>query len=270
VTNSAQPDAELGREFQRALRTCLAGERVVSLFVRLHTLIRTDWLLDGAGKMVDHGSTVAIRLDAHRAEEGVVAQLSGNRRREIRKLREMRIRVQEDPSSSAREEFAIAYRETMRRAMAAERYYFDLDYFSGLKAALGERLRLFTARNDAGELMAAILVLANRDILQYHLSATPDRFVRESAVKLLIFEAALWGAQRGFTRFHLGGGVGASDQDGVFQFKKAFSPTTYPFRTARLVIDEAGYGRLCRAREAWMDGTHSSSESFFPLYRAPA
>jgi hypothetical protein len=269
ISNVADLDLAFRAHFHECLQERLLQEDIVSLFCRLHPLLHSDWLLEGIADLFAHGSTVAVDLDSGRGEGGLSAQMSANRRREVRKLREAGIEVRQEMSPAGLREFAAAYLETMQRASAAERYLFDLAHFERLCAALGERMQLLIARDAHGVFLSGILVFACGDILQYHLSATPDRFVRLSAVKLLIAEAALWGIRHGFRVFHLGGGVGASESDGVFQFKRGFSSATYRFRAARLVSDVQSYARFCQARAAWGHIPSPSGDSFFPEYRAP-
>ena len=97
----------------------------------------------------------------------------------------------------------------MRRAEAADFYFFAPDYWESL-VRLGDRLVLVTA-DLAGEPVAAILCLATPPWLHYHLGGTADRGRAVGASNLLFYEAAEWARARGYERFHLGGGAGGQE-----------------------------------------------------------
>ncbi len=95
----------------------------------------------------------------------------------------------------------------MRRVGAADFYLFGEPYWDAL-VRLGERLVVFEAE-EGGEVLASALCFATPPWLHYHLGATADRGRELGASNLLFYEAASWARERGYERFHLGGGVGA-------------------------------------------------------------
>lgn len=265
LTNLVRPNTEFATAFQAALLEHLRREKVVSLFSRLHPLIDNAWLVADIADVVDQGFTVSIGLEPNMGLEELLSRMTGNRRREIQKLRASGIRVVHDTNFVAMGEFRRAYHETMRRAQAAERYFFDEDYFASLREQLDGHLHLFVARSTSDEFLSAALIFVRGDIMQYHLSATPDAFVRLSAVKLVVAEVALWGARHGARWLHLGGGVGGSDSDGVYRFKRGFSDLVHTFRTMRLIVMPDRYDALCERR----GDSALPAANFFPHYRAP-
>ena len=79
---------------------------------------------------------------------------------------------------------------------------------------------------------------------------------------MLFLEAARWGAAQGFTRFHLGGGVGGR-ADSLLEFKQRFDPGgALEAAVGKAVHDEAAYRALA--------GSDAGLEGYFPAYRAPA
>ncbi len=269
LTNLAAPDEEFSGKFQRELLGILQQEKVVSLFSRLHPLIDNTWLLRGAAEVLEQGSTVSIRLYPPTGSQMLVDQMSTNHRRDVQKLRDAGVRVEHDANLLALDAFIEAYTETMRRANADPRYFFGRDYFLDLHKLVGNHLQLFIARSKHEEILSSALVFSSGEILQYHLGATPDRYVRQSAIKLLLAEVARWGMDRGYRTLHLGGGVGAASDDGVFRFKRGFSDSVHTFMTARLVSLPHVYDELVARRS---DLKHDGSEkpnNFFPAYRHP-
>ena len=161
--------------------------------------------------------------------------------------------------------FMRLYGATMERLQADPYYYFGADYFEGIKKALGTKLHLCVVEID-GEIAAGTLFTEVEGLVEYHLSASDERFTRERPTKLLIHHARAWAKARGNRWLHLGGGLGAA-HDNLFQFKAGFSTLRQPFRTWRVVTDEPAYLRLVRDVRPASDGQDRAG--FFPEYRRP-
>jgi hypothetical protein len=151
--------------------------------------------------------------------------------------------------------FVPLYEETMRRASATPFYFFAPEYWDALQ-------RAGVARFDArlgDETVASMLCLASPPWLHYHLGASSDEGRRIGANTLVFLEAATWAKERGYERFHLGGGVGGAS-DSLHEYKRRFDPGgLVEAAVGKAVHDEAAYGKLTDAV--------SSLEGFFPAYR---
>jgi serine/alanine adding enzyme len=159
--------------------------------------------------------TVAWRLD----RGGLFERLHRHHRRAVRKARRAGIETRVTVAPHDLNPFARLYERTMAVKGAAGFYYFPGEYWSALVERLGEQLILFEALQD-GEVSAAVLGLASAPWLYYHLGASERR---GGANNLLFLEAAQWARENGFTRFHLGGGVGGAD-DSLLEFKCRSTP----------------------------------------------
>jgi hypothetical protein len=159
-----------------------------------------------------------------------------------------------DSTTADRDAFALAYEQTMRRAGAAERYFFARDY---LDAVLGfERSWLLVARRD-GELGAGAIAGLSDSTLHYYLGATADSARRVSPFKNVVAAMLDLADELGLP-LNLGGGV--EPGDGLESFKRGFANAELPFRSHELVCDRSAYERLGGA----------GGGGFFPAYRAPA
>ena len=261
VSDAPLADDGFWRRACEALPGCLAGAGVVSCFVRLHPLLppRLD-ALARVGRLVQHGHTVTIDLRAE--EQGQWAQVRPNHRRQINRARRSGITVSLDDWSRMGE-FVDAYHETMTRVGASPEYFFDREYFGGLHAALGEGAHLAIAERE-GEMLAGGLFLSHAGILQYHLGATRTEHLPEQPIKLIFDDVRRWAGELGWTDFHLGGGVGGSE-DSLFHFKAGFSRDRPAFFTWRLVCDPDAYHRLVERA-----GVPPDAGGHFPAYRAAA
>ena len=246
-----------------AAKNALAGERIVTLFVRGHPLVGPALCAPGA-TVVEHGPTVSI--DLTRTAEDLWRHTTSGHRNEISKAIRAGHLARLDERFDHLETFAGIYRETMARLGAAEHYFFTDRYFLDLRDALREGLHLCVV-DIGGAIAGAGLFVETGGLVQYHLSGTDPRFVRERPTKLMLHFMRTWAAERGFRRLHLGGGVGGAE-DSLFRFKAGFATDRHTFATLRLVCDEDAYGALVRATHPGADP--ADREGFFPLYRKPA
>jgi hypothetical protein len=159
-----------------------------------------------------------------------------------------------DSPPADRDGFARAYTETMERAGAAERYFFERAYFD---AVLGfERSWLLVARRE-GQLGAGAIAAVSDSVLHYYLGGTADAARAQSPFKNVV-EAMLDLADRVDLPLNLGGGVRSGD--GLQEFKRGFANAELAFRTQEVVCDPGEYARLSPA---------TTATEFFPAYRAP-
>ena len=156
----------------------------------------------------------------------------------------------------------------MDRVKARDSYYFGRDYFEKL-AAMPESVHCGVVEFE-GEVAAACLFFECGGIVQAHLGGTKSRFMNKSPLHQVLFQVAGWAKSRGNRYFHLGGGVGGSE-DRLVDFKRGFSDLTFPFHTLRLITDEEKYRELTklRAQTANLPAGEVFQTDYFPAYRAP-
>ncbi len=141
----------------------------------------------------------------------------------------------------------------MRRAGAAERYFFDRQY---LDAALSfGRSWLVVARRD-GEFGAGAIVACSDSLLHYFLGGTAE-WARDDSPFKNVVAAMLDLADELERPLNLGGGVVPGD--GLERFKRGFANSDLAFHTHEVVCDPGEYERL---------GPGSGAAGFFPAYRA--
>lgn len=159
----------------------------------------------------------------------------------------------ESPSDE-REAFARVYEQTMRRAGAAERYFFAPSYFDAVLSF--PRSWLLVARRG-GEIGAAAIAGVSDAVLHYYLGGTADSARSASPFKNVVVAMLDLADELGLV-LNLGGGVAPGD--GLEAFKRGFANGELPFRTHEVVCDPDTYARLA--------GEPDPGE-YFPAYRRP-
>lgn len=249
----------LRRELVGALTAALARMEAVSVFLRLHPIL--DACADVLGRpwtVVEHGHTLGVELD--QSPDSWEASLRRSVRYDLRRLRSSGFLVRVDAWQyfSA---FVRHYRGTMERLGVEETDRLSLRHLESLRKVLGSRLHLLTVLSPDGLPAASALFVHTGDIVEYYLSGSDDAFRTAAPTKLAIAHMVRWAYDCGCRLVHLGGGTAS-----LRFFKSGFANTSFPFRTARLVLDEEAYEAACREvhGEEWV----RDDTAFFPAYRA--
>lgn len=155
--------------------------------------------------------------------------------------------------------FRGLYAETMARAGADRFYRFDPAYW----AALAEGVDMVLVEVWQGsEQLAGALGLTGVPWLHYHLGAGSQAGRDLGASHLALYALGRWGQEQGYSRLHLGGGVGGR-RDSLLLYKQRFAPGgEIPAAIGKAVHDSERYRELTGQAEVSYDG-------FFPAYRAP-
>ena len=227
---------------------------VVTTFVRFHPLYANHRDVPPKVKVQPLAGTVAWRLD----DDGdLLERTHRHHRRVVRKALAAGVEASAQLAPESLEGFVALYQQTMERQEAEDFYFFPPEYWRALETSLRNHVVLFEAGDDA-----KLLCLHAPPWLHYHLGASSEAGRKLGASTLLFLEAARWAQEVGYTRFHLGGGVGGA-RDSLYEFKLRFDPGgEVEAAIGKAVHDEEAYRRLVGA-EAGLDG-------FFPAYRQAA
>jgi hypothetical protein len=262
---------EDGAQLLASLQSWCRLERVVSCFIRLHSLEdQHRWFeglnLDGVD-LQNSGPTKTVELQAWDEGQAMPSGLLKGRREKMRwARRKLSLDIcscDEPGSEEAIQRFIEIYKTTMDRRHASDSYYFSDDYYRKLAEGLGRDMAIVTARSQE-QLVAAALFFADTKYAHFHLSGSTDEGRRLHASAVVILKGAEWARARGCTRLHLGGGL--TPNDSLFQFKETFGGRTFEFYSLRVIGDPARYGELLRSRLQAANGP--LRPGFFPEYRA--
>jgi hypothetical protein len=150
--------------------------------------------------------------------------------------------------------FLDVYEQTMRRAAAAQHYFFGDAYFARILQAPGTWLALAIA--PGGTLAAASIATVSDGYLHYYLSGSADSHLGDSPMKNVVACLVEHSAELGLP-LNLGGGI--SPGDALEEFKRGFANRQLTWLTSELVCDPTTYEQLSRGIDAG---------GYFPAYRA--
>ncbi len=225
------------------------GERgVLTTFVRFHPLYGNQ---RGAPFRVE---TLAPTIGWRLGQNDLLAGIHWKHRNKVRKAVAAGVVV---TAAEGLGDFVPLYEHTMQRAGAAPFYFFAPAYWNALERLGGGLVRFDAAQGD--ETVASALCLASLPWLHYHLSATAEAGRATGAMTLLLLEAGRWAQERGYERFHLGGGLGGR-RDSLHHFKHRFDSGGEC---------EAAIGKAVHDSEAYRaaGGDPDDLSGFFPTYR---
>lgn len=235
---------------------------VISEFVRFHPLLGNQNGAQALYEVTDLGNTVFMDTSS---PETIWNGMTSKNRNMIRKAQKSGLQVYWRRDPGMIEPFMALYGATMDKDHAADYYYFDRSFYESILNDLKYNALWFCAELS-GTLAACAIILFCNGKMHYHLSASKRELQGLAPTNLLLYEAAMWGAENGFSKFHLGGGVGSA-HDGLYQFKKAFNRgEDTVFSIGRCIFDEARYQELVALRQG-TDPNFDAGTSFFPAYR---
>lgn len=251
--------AELKRVFQQ--------RGICSGFFRLHPIFNENLnQICSASNFTYNGETVSVDLKLSEAQ--IKSRTRRGHKSTINKCKRIGLAARIVPYLEYLDQFMTVYEETMARVEASQSYYFGRSYFEDL-ARLGASVHLCLIEKG-NQIASACVFLECGGIVQAHLGGSRTEFLSESPFSLVFDYGRYWAKSRGNEFFHMGGGVGGSNQDSLFAFKSGFSQERHNFFTMRLITDREKYEHLVELRAKYLN-IHPEEllrSNFFPAYRA--
>ena len=258
LSNQENPDEQAVKNFHKNLLHFFDINNIVSVFSRLHPLFNNqEFLLSGLGEVVDSNQTVGIDLSLPEREQK--RQYAHSVKNQINRLKRRNVCVKEVHTREEIDVFIKIYKENMKRVNAHEIYFFPNNYFYQFLEELPSSL--FLAYYEEKAISGSLFTTCN-GIVQPHLSATLDSYLRWSPLKLVWDSIRRYAIEKNEKWMNLGGGVGGTE-DTLFKFKTQFSDLRFRFKTWQYIHNEKVH--TCLVSEKFPD--HIPDSSFFPLYR---
>ena len=257
-------DAPLSGEaqqfFMEELQDYCAKHHIVTQFLRFHPLLDNH---DAVVPMIDtRYLRDTIYIDTTEPEL-IMANMDGKNRNMVRKAQRNGVTVRKAPMTEYAA-FLELYRQTMFKHNADDYYTFDTSYFDNLRDNLSQYAFLLYAELEEKPISAAIFFHTN-ETMHYHLAGSDAAYRNLAAGNLLLYEAALWGAEHGLKKLHLGGGM--TPDDSLFGFKKQFNKNgRREFWVGRSIFDAEAYRELLCLRKT-ADPNFDMENGFMIQYR---
>lgn len=241
----------------------LYSSNIVSAFIRWHPLLNNALSSNDVLSPINIGQTVHIDTSIG---VNIWDNVSCKNRTAIRNAIKKGVTINHSTESSLFYVFQEIYNATMAKDNATPYYFFKQEFYNSIAHDLHNNYELFYAQVGDNIISMAIMLHSNK-FMHYHLSGTKTEYRSYNATNLLLYKAALWAQQNGFESIHLGGGLGAA-QDNLYRFKKAFNRNKdNSFYISKLIINQDIYNKLVHERIN-IDTDFNSDSSFFPLYRS--
>lgn len=249
--------------FWRTYIKKMMDEGIVDNFVRYHPILANAIPMKKISTVIDLGKTIAIDLSS---EDIIWNNITSKNRNMIRKAEKNGVEIRHGRNLQLFRDFQRIYNDTMEKDHAEEYYFFEEAFYQSIHHDLYDNYEMFYAIKDGTPISMSIIIYANHQ-MHYHLSGSLPEFRHLAPSNLLLYQAALWGCERGLKTFHLGGGVG-NEEDNLYKFKAAFNRNSnYQFSIGKEVFNNQKYDDLIEERSL-RDDSFNMKSSFFPLYRS--
>ena len=204
--------------FREELSEWCKHERIVSLFIRFHPLLKNA---EPSEIMFDDVAYAHKTIFLDTTDNDLISQnAAATCRHSIRLAERKGVSVQFDESFENIETFKSIYESVMDLHNADESYYFPKSYYDFLRDNFSRNTILITAQYE-NKVIAGCLWFYDENTIHYHLSGSLNEYRGLPATNLIIYKAACWANEKGIKALHLGGGM--SENDSLFAFKKTFN-----------------------------------------------
>lgn len=250
------------------------SKSIISEFVRFHPLLKNSEILEGVYDISMLGKTISMNLDS---KENILSGMTSRDRGKVRKVQKLGGEIFWGRDAELYREFIQLYNVTMDKNNAKNYYYFGQDFYDSILKDLKYNALMFYAVYQGKKIAMSIILLANQQ-MHYHLGASDIDYRHLAPTNFLFYETACWGCENGYKTFHLGGGLGSSE-DSLYKFKSAFNrKSDNTFAIGRKIFDEEKYEELINMRKSEVlrtcdakNSTELSADAdtdYFPKYRA--
>lgn len=251
-------EGENVEELENEYKKFCYKQKIICEFVRFHPLLENWNKLEDFYETTLLGNTVYIDTTS---EETIWQNMISQCRNKIRKATKNGLKVYWGRYPEIIDDFMAIYNETMDKDNATDYYYFKRDFYESILDDLKDQAMWFYAKKDDEIVASAIFMFCNGNV-HYHLSGAKREYQKFAPINLILAEAALWACNHGYKKLHMGGGLGAQEDD-LYKFKKSFNrQEDAQFYIGKRIWNQEKYDYLVNNRIGL-----DQNCSYFPLYR---
>lgn len=170
-------------------------------------------------------------LDLTKSEEELLKNMHPKTRYNIRIAQKHNVKIVEDNSDEAFEEYLKLTKETTKR----QKFYAHSERYHRLmwETLKGKIAHLFLAKYK-NKILAAWIVFVYKDNLYYPYGSSSEEHRETMASNLMMWEIIRWGKNKGLKKFDMWGALGSKPDEkdpwfGFHRFKKGYGPEHVEF-----------------------------------------
>ena len=252
-------EGEVPEEAVKEYEEYCSAQGYISEFVRFQLF--SDYREKFSGKAESHTQNV-IR-DLQIPLEDIWMDFEHKVRKNIKKAIRSGLEIMICENEDHLDDFLSIYYSTMDRTGAEEDFYFNREFFEKINKMKGNFAYFYVLYEN--KIISTELVIYGTENAYSYLGGTDSQCFGLRPNDFLKFEIIKWAKEKGLRNFILGGGYGKDD--GIFKYKKAFSPNNIQqYFIGKKIFDINSYKYLCSLRG--IDTAEINEEGYFPLYRA--
>lgn len=231
----------------------------VSEFVRFHLFENYKDIFNGT--VESHTNNVVRSLDLD--IDDMLMDFEHKVRKNLKKANKAGLEIEIDESGERIEEFLDIYYGTMDRTDAKANFFFPQSFFKTINEMINNFVYIHVIYEDT--VISTELVLFGTENCYSFLGGTKSDYFNLRPNDFLKFEIIKWAKAKGLKRFILGGGYG--EDDGIFRYKKSFSPNgIHKFYVGKRIFNRDKYDELIKIRNS--DLSFDKDTKYFPQYRS--
>jgi hypothetical protein len=200
-----------------------------------------------------------VWVDLNQSKEGIWDGYEGRNQRAIKQAQDSDLSVEATNNIEDIGDFHTVYSQRMEEMGVTEHYRFNKEFFYDiLTEQLSDYFTLLVAREEE-DIVGGFIIAHDAGVGHHYLSASLKDYWDDRINNLLYHNAVLEMHDKNANKFDFQGG-----REGVFKFKKGFSPHRGEFHISKCIHDGIPYQRL--VDEANAAGI-STNDGYFPQYR---
>lgn len=208
---------------------------ILAEFVRFHPILQ-NWRYHNGETVLDR-ETVWVDLTNEDLSIGYQSRV----RNMLRKATKHGLKVEWCEAEVFFQWFPELYESLMKSLQANSFYFFSNEYYG---AWYGWDQAHYALCVLEGEVVAASIFFSDKNIMEYHLSASNDVGRQLAASTMILHEAAELGKNLQCRKLHLGGGTNSLENNPLLFFKSGFSKERASFRIGKMIHKPDCYEEL--------------------------
>ncbi|MRT93453.1 GNAT family N-acetyltransferase [Ancylomarina sp. 16SWW S1-10-2] len=244
-------------EFHLNFKEWASSYGIVSEFVRFNLFSKS--VDDYHGEIIHNSDNIVC--DLTKGEEQIWKEFKPKIRQNARKALKAEVSIEFDSKGERLDSFLQLYYGTMKRRNALDKYYFKKEFFEMIHKKLKGHFIYFYATHNGIDVSVELILISDENIYSF-LVASDEASFHLHPNELLKNEIIKWGISKGKKNYVIGGGYGKND--GLFSFKKDFSPTgILPYYVGKKIYNHDVHDKLVVSSGVEI----LDDANFFPLYR---